>query len=56
MTGLYHTKTTITIDVKINENDDYYYLFINDIFIKKYKSKNKIYNYLRCNYGITIMI
>ena len=36
MSNLYYTKQTISIEIKINENDDYYYIFINDKFIKKY--------------------
>lgn len=56
MSNLYYTKQTISIEIKVNENDDYYYIFINDKFIKKYKSKTKVYNYLRYTFGITIMI
>lgn len=56
MSGLYYTKQTISIEIKINEKDDYYYIYINDKFIKKYKSKMRVYNYLRYTFGITIMI
>ena len=60
MNNLYYTKQTISIEVKVNDklsdNDDYYYIYINDKFIKKYKSKDKVYNYLRYTFGITIMI
>lgn len=55
MENLYFTRKTIEIEVKINNNDDYYYLFINSKFIKKYKSINKIYLYLLQNYNITII-
>ena len=56
MSGLYYTKQTISIEIKINEEDDYYYIYINDKFIKKYKSTMRVYNYLRYTFGITIMI
>lgn len=60
MNNLYYTKQTISIEVKVNDrlsdNDDYYYIYINDRFVKKYKSKMKVYNYLRNTFGIIIMI
>lgn len=56
MSSLYYTKQIISIEIKVNEEDDYYYIYINDKFIKKYKSKMKVYNYLRNTFGITIMI
>lgn len=54
--SLYHTKTKISIDIKISDKDDYYYIYMNDIFLKRFKSKTRVYNYLRYTFGITIMI
>lgn len=54
--SLYYTKQIVSIEIKINEEDDYYYIYINDKFIKKYKSKMRVYEYLRRNFNIKIMI
>lgn len=56
LSGLYSTRQNVSIEVKIDSELDYYYIFINNRFIKKYKSKMKVYNYLRNTFGIVIMI
>ena len=44
LTGLYFTKhNENTFEIKVRENDDKYYLFINGKFIKAYKYKEKLY-------------
>jgi len=62
LTGLYYTRHNgnkfeikiNTYDMK-NNFDDKYYLFINDKFIKAYKYKTSLYNYVRNNYDTNLM-
>lgn len=49
-------------EIKVNDClysdkwDEKYYLFINDKFIKSYKYKMALYNYVRINYNVNLMI
>ena len=37
-------------------DDDYnYYLFVNNKYIKKYKNKMSLYNFIRLNYNVNLM-
>ena len=56
LTGLYFTKhNENTFEIKVRENDDKYYLFINGKFIKAYKYKMSLYNYVRINYDTILL-
>lgn len=43
-----------TYEIKIDDNFNYY-LFINDKYIKKYKYKNALYNFVRLTYNVNLI-
>jgi hypothetical protein len=54
--GFYSTRQNVSIEIKVDSELDYYYIFINNRFIKKYKNKMKVYNYLKNTFGIVVLI
>ena len=52
---LYFTNSNnSTYEIKIDDNFNYY-LFINDKYIKKYKYKNALYNFVRLTYNVNLI-
>ena len=47
---LYATKRNDLIFEIFKNNDDFYLLAVNGQFIKKYKNKDNLYNFIRANY------
>lgn len=47
-------KNGITFEVKVDD-DFNYYLFVNGEYIKIYKNKNSLYNYVKLNYDVDLM-
>ena len=43
-----------TYEIKIDDNFNYY-LFINDKYIKKYKYKAFLYNFVRLTYNVNLI-
>lgn len=43
-----------TYEIKIDDNFNYY-LFINDKYIKKYKYKTTLYNFVRLTYNVNLI-
>ena len=41
-------------EIKTDDNFNYY-LFINDKYIKKYKYKNALYNFVRLTYNVNLI-
>ena len=43
-----------TYEIKIDDTFNYY-LFINNKYIKKYKCKNALYNFVRLTYNVNLI-
>ena len=52
---LYFTRSNnSTYEIKIDDTFNYY-LFINNKYIKKYKYKNALYNFVRLTYNVNLI-